>query len=103
MVKLTVMYPSGEGVKFDMDYYLQKHIPMVSESLGAALKRVEVDRGLSGGAPGSEPTYVALAHLVFDSVEDLQAAVGPHAEKFAADVPNYTNTKSSTQLSEIEA
>ena len=30
MIKVTVMYPNEEGKKFDMDYYVNKHIPMVA-------------------------------------------------------------------------
>jgi uncharacterized protein (TIGR02118 family) len=101
MVRVSVMYPSGDNVTFDLDYYLKKHIPMVQESLGSALKGVEVDSGLAGRLPGSPPPYVAIAHLVFDSVEAFQNSMGPYAEKFAADVPNYTNTSGDLQVSEI--
>lgn len=101
MIRCSVMYPSGDGATFDLDYYVNKHIPMVVESVGPALKSVEVDSGLSGGAPGSQPPYLAIAHLVFDSVEDFQSAMGPHSPKFSADVPNYTNTTASLQISEI--
>jgi len=38
MIKVSVMYPSGEGSKFDMAYYCNKHIPMVRQKFGAALK-----------------------------------------------------------------
>ena len=29
MILITVMYPAGAETKFDSDYYLQKHIPLV--------------------------------------------------------------------------
>ncbi len=29
MIKVTVLYPNEEGKKFDLDYYLNKHLPMV--------------------------------------------------------------------------
>lgn len=31
MVLISVMYPGGAGTRFDMDYYLKKHMPLVSE------------------------------------------------------------------------
>jgi uncharacterized protein (TIGR02118 family) len=101
MIKVSVLYPGGEGTTFDHDYYVDKHIPMVAELLGDKLRAVSVDRGLGGREPGSPPPYVAMAHLVFDSVEDFQAAMGPHAEQIGADVANYTNTTAAMQLSEI--
>jgi uncharacterized protein (TIGR02118 family) len=101
MIKVSVLYPSGDDATFDHQYYLDSHIPMVAELLGEKLKDVTVDRGLGGGAPGAAPPYLAMAHLVFDSVEDFQAAMGPHSEQIGRDVPNYTNTTAILQISEI--
>ena len=101
MIIVSVLYPSGVGSKFDMDYYLQRHIPMVQRRLGAPLKRVAVERGLVGGAPGAPPPYLAAAHLYFESVEAFQGAFAPHAEPILSDVPNYTNTTPLIQISEV--
>ncbi|MBI1881062.1 MAG: EthD family reductase [Chloroflexi bacterium] len=43
--------------------------------------------------PGSDPTYVALCHFLFDSVEDFLAAFNPHAGFLQGDMPNYTDIK----------
>ena len=51
MIKVSVLYPAGEKVTFDMDYYCKKHMPMVKEKLGAACKTIAVEQGLGGGAP----------------------------------------------------
>ena len=40
MIKLSVMYPTGEGKTFDMDYYLNKHIPLVGKLLGESNKEI---------------------------------------------------------------
>ena len=101
MIIVSVLYPSGVGSKFDMDYYLQRHIPMVQRRLGAPLKRVAVERGLVGGAPGAPPPYLAAAHLYFESVEAFQGAFAPHAGPIMSDVPNYTNTTPLIQISEV--
>jgi uncharacterized protein (TIGR02118 family) len=101
MIKVSVLYPSGDDATFDHQYYLDRHIPMVADLLGEKLKNVTVDRGLGGGAPGAAPPYLAMAHLVFDSVEDFQGAMGPHSEQIGGDVPNYTNTTAIVQISEI--
>ena len=101
MIKVSVLYPQGPSTRFDAEYYLGKHVPMVKGVLGPALKGVSVELGLAGGDPGSSPTYVAMGHLLFDSVEAFQAAFGPHAEKVMADIPNYTNVKPTLQLSEV--
>ena len=102
MIKLSVLYPDGVGKKFDIDYYCNRHIPMVREKLGAAVKGAAVEHGLSGGAPGSRPAYVAMGHLYFDSVEAFQAAFGPHAPAIMADIPNYTDIEPVIQLSDVK-
>ncbi len=101
MIIVSVLYPNGPQAKFDLDYYLKSHIPMVQRRLGAPLKRVAVERGLAGGAPGAQPPYVAAGHLHFESVEAFQAAFGPQAQPILADVPNYTNTTPVIQISEV--
>jgi uncharacterized protein (TIGR02118 family) len=69
MIKVGVFYPHSQGSKFDMKYYLEKHIPLVRQKVGPALKSVAVEQGLAGGAPGTPMTYVAMCHLLFDSVD----------------------------------
>lgn len=102
MIKVSVFYPSGQGNTFDMNYYIATHMPLVRRLLGTALKKVEVDQGLAGGTPGSPPTYLAIGHLFFESLQTFQAAFGPHRAAIAGDVPNYTNTQATIQISEVK-
>jgi uncharacterized protein (TIGR02118 family) len=102
MIKVTVFYPNNPGTTFDMAYYTSKHMPMVKDRCGAACKSATADLGLSGGEPGSKPTYVAIGCLTFESVEAFQKAFGPHAKEILADIPNYTNSKPVIQVSEIK-
>ncbi|MGB7292505.1 MAG: EthD family reductase [Thermodesulfobacteriota bacterium] len=102
MVKISVFYPNDEGKTFDMEYYCNKHIPMVQEKLGALCKGVAVEQGLAGAEPGSRATYVAMGHLYFDSVEEFQATFGPHAEAIMGDIPNYTDIRPAIQISEVK-
>jgi uncharacterized protein (TIGR02118 family) len=102
VIKVSVLYPNTAGSRFDMTYYLNKHIPMVQQKLGTALKGASVEQGLGGAQPGSPPAYVAMGHLLFDSVETFQKSFGPHAETIVADVSNYTNTQPTIQVSEVK-
>ncbi len=102
MIKVSVFYPNNEGSKFDIDYYCKSHIPMVQDKLGAALKGASVDQGLGGPEPGSRATYVAMGHLLFESIEAFQGAFGPHAEAIMGDVPNYTDIQPLIQISEVK-
>jgi uncharacterized protein (TIGR02118 family) len=101
MIKVSVLYPNHEGSTFDMAYYCDRHIPLVRQLLGMALKAVAVEEGIGGVEPGSPPLYLALGHLSFDSLESFQTAFGPNAPEIVADVPNYTNSHPIIQISEV--
>jgi uncharacterized protein (TIGR02118 family) len=103
MIKLSVMYPNGEGKTFDMNYYLNTHIPLVAKLLGDAVKGATVEEGLGGGAPGSIATYAAMGNIYFDSMESFQNSFGPSAPQIMADAPNYTNIEPVVQLSKVMA
>ena len=102
MIRISVMYPNSDGGTFDMDYYVNKHMPMVGERCGDLLKGMSVDGGLAGGAPGEPATYSAVGCLLFESVDDFQSAFVPHAAEIMGDIPNYTNTTPVIQISEVK-
>jgi uncharacterized protein (TIGR02118 family) len=102
MIKVSILYPNQPGGQFNFDYYLDQHMPMTIAKLGAALKGVSVEQGMSGGAPDAPPAYVALCHLLFDSVEAFQSAFTPHAALLQGDIPNYTDAVPVIQISEVK-
>lgn len=102
MIKVSVLYPNTAGCKFNMDYYLTQHMPMVQQKLGPACKRMAVDEGIAGGAPGAPATYVAMGHLYFDSVDAFQNAFAPHAPAIMADIANYTDIQPIIQISAVK-
>ena len=67
MIKVSVLYPQTEGMRFYMAYFVDKHMGLVKRVLGDALHHFEIDEGLSGAAPGSQPTYRAAVHMYFAS------------------------------------
>lgn len=101
MIKVSVTYPNVAGESFDMDYYTEKHLPMVAKLLGSALKGVTAEKGLGGAAPGSPAPYIAVGNMYFNSVEEFNKAFGPNAEKIMSDLPNFTGIKPVIQISEI--
>jgi uncharacterized protein (TIGR02118 family) len=102
MIKISVFYPNSAGAKFDMNYYVSKHLPMVQKKLGTALKGVAAEQGIAGGDPGVAAPFIAVGHLMCDSVETFQSAFAPHASEIMADVPNYTNVQPTIQISEVK-
>jgi uncharacterized protein (TIGR02118 family) len=101
MIKLSAFYPNGEGKTFDMDYYRDKHIPMVAALLGDACKAASVETGLAGLGEDKRPPYAACGHLYFDSMADLQNSFGANIEQIVEDVPNFTNIQPEVQIGEV--
>jgi uncharacterized protein (TIGR02118 family) len=100
MIKLTVVYPYSEGKNFDMDYYCNKHMAMVSAFLGDTLKGMAVEKGIAGVAPNSTAPYAAIGNMYFDSIEAFQDSFS-RADQLMADIPNFTNIEPIFQISEV--
>ena len=101
MIKVSVLYPNGEGKSFDMDYYCNKHVPMVAKLLGDSVKSASVEKGLAGAAPGSTAAFAAMGNLYFNSMEEFGNSFGPNADRIMADLPNFTNIEPTVQISEV--
>src|SRR5947208_6779763 len=101
MIKVSVFYANGPEAKFDMEYYCTRHIPLVQRLCGAELKTAAVEEGVAGATPGSAPSFLAMGHLLFESVEAFEGSFGPHASQIVADVPNYTNIQPVIQVSQV--
>ena len=100
-IKVSVLYPNENGKTFDMDYYCNKHVPMVAGLLGDAVIGASVEKGLGGGNPDQDAAYTAMGNLYFESMESFQNSFGPNAEKIMEDIPNYTNIEAVIQISEV--
>jgi len=93
-VKMSVLYPASEGSTFDMEYYKVKHRAIVERVLGP------VEFSCEQGLPGQP--FMATGHLVYESMEALQAATGgPDAAEAQADLANFTNVTPQIQIGTI--
>lgn len=103
MINISVLYPNTKGSRFDMQYYVEKHIPMAVKLLGASpgFKGMSVERGLGGPAPESEALNVAAVHFLFTSSDEFMAAFGAHAAEITSDIPNYTDIAPVIQFNEV--
>jgi uncharacterized protein (TIGR02118 family) len=99
MFKVTVLYPNGEGKTFDMDYYTQKHMPLMAKFFN--LKIYAIDKGISGRATNEPAPFLAIGYLYFDKLSDYESARALHAEEIKADFPKYTNVTPLIQISEV--
>jgi uncharacterized protein (TIGR02118 family) len=102
LIRVSVMYPNKIGAKFDHAYYAQKHMKMVTKKLTPmGLVKVEIDKGIGGMPPGSQPPYLAVGYLIFNSIEEMQKALAQASEELNSDIPNFTNVQPQIQICEI--
>jgi uncharacterized protein (TIGR02118 family) len=62
----------------------------------------EFDKGLSDPA-GGKALYLAVAHLKFNSADQLQKALAKHGAEIMGDIPNYTKIEPIMQVNEVIA
>lgn len=97
MIRVSVLYPNEKGKRFDLDYYVKKHMALVHKFLDSAgLVKAEVDKAADPNAP-----FIGIGHLYFKTMEDFQTGFFTHAAEFAADAANYTDITPQVQISEI--
>jgi uncharacterized protein (TIGR02118 family) len=103
MIVVSVMYPATANARFDMQYYLEKHVPLVGERWGKmGLREAKVLRGV--GAPeGGAATYSVIALLTFDSADALQQAMAQHGKEIVGDIGNFTSVQPVIQVNDVLA
>jgi len=88
MIKILILYPKKEGSRFDMQYYVEKHMPISISLLSPhpGFRAVSVERGVGGAVPGTDAAYIAICEYLFDSAGDFLEAFMPHEQKLQGDI-----------------
>jgi len=102
MIKVTILYPNGEGKTFDMDYYVNNHMKMVANLAGDSIKAMSIEKGIAGGASEAPVPYLAIGNMYFDNISAFQNSLGPHSDKLVADIVNFTNCEPILQISLVQ-
>lgn len=91
-VTITVLFPNDPDAKYDYDYYINKHLPLV--------QRLWSKYGVTGfsatkfttGPDGSEPKYAFGSVVYWTSHDQIKAAfAGPEVGQIFEDNPNFSN------------
>lgn len=101
MIKVSVLYPNEEGKKFDLGYWTTTHLELVQSLLGPmGLVKGEMEKGVSGADPNAAAPFIAVAHLYFNTTEEVHEAFKAHGGAIMGDIGNYTDIKPQFQISE---
>ncbi len=101
MIKVSVMYPNKPGRRFDVEYYLNIHIPLASILLGAAIKAITVEIGQSGATPEETAPFTAICGFTCETRKDFTDAFQAVAAQLQGDFPNYTDIEPIFQVSDV--
>ena len=101
MVKVSILYPNKPGSRFDIEYYLNTHIPMANKLLEPALKAVQVEIGASGATSNDTPPFAAIVGFTCESYKAFADAFLPNAAELQSDISNYTDIEPIIQVSDI--
>ncbi|KAJ5893456.1 Dimeric alpha-beta barrel [Penicillium taxi] len=87
----VVTYPNDEDIKFDEEYYLKTHMPLVESIWAPQLLSWSVIK-YTNDMSGNRSQYLIAARLVFESQESMQTALkSPKSAEVFADISNFTN------------
>ena len=98
---LQVLYPVGDGITFDHDYYVNTHLPMVGEHMGAHLSGASASKGLAGG-PDTPSGFHVIATLTFADQAALNAGMAK-AGPVVADIANFYTGAAQMMIGETVA
>lgn len=101
MIIVSVLYPKTTESRFDVDYYLRTHIPLVRSRWSAmGLQKVDLLQGASS-LDGGAPTYEVMGQLTFESQESLEKALTQYGNEILSDIPNFTNVQPIIQTGKV--
>jgi uncharacterized protein (TIGR02118 family) len=94
---MTIVYPAGEGIKFDPDYYRDHHLKLIMSLYGSSIKRFE----LRTVPPAPSPKFAAAVNIWIADFEAFNANNAKHGPELVADVPHFTNAQPTIQFDEV--
>lgn len=113
---LTIVYPAGEGLTFNADYYRDHHLKTIMKLYGNTIQRFELRKvnappappaGAApppprpAGAPPPPPRYAAAVNIWIADLEAFNANNQKHGKTLTDDVPNFTNTQPTIQYDKV--
>lgn len=84
----TVLYPKGEGISFNFDYYRDHHLKTIMKLYKGLIDRFELRKG-TPGPDGSAPDYLAVISIYVADEKGFAAANDKYRDTLVADVPNF--------------
>ncbi|WP_426357482.1 EthD family reductase [Pseudocolwellia sp. HL-MZ19] len=100
MIRVAVIYPNKQDRKFDINYYINNHMPLVVKKYTPyGLINAEIDSAkVKAGKQGAP--YIAIGYMIFESTKLFMQAFQAVGNELMADVVNFTDIEPEIQISE---
>jgi uncharacterized protein (TIGR02118 family) len=98
---MTILYPAGNGVTFNADYYRDHHLATIMNLYGKSISRFELRSVIPAAAGAQAIPYSAAVNIWIANLEAFNANNARHGPTLVADVPNFTNSQPTIQYDKI--
>lgn len=99
MYSLSFYFLDAPDWEFDLSFYVNKHVPMISRSLADNFIRSELHKG-HGVSRGQETIFRLACHFYVKSVEDLHEVLADKLPDFI-DSRAFTNSAVRFHINEL--
>ena len=103
---LTILYPAGEGITFNADYYRDHHLVTIMRLYGKSIDRFELRTVPAAPAPAAAaapptPRFAAAVNIWIKDLEAFNANNQKHGATLRDDVHNFTNGQPTIQYDKV--
>jgi uncharacterized protein (TIGR02118 family) len=106
---MTILYPAGDGIKFDPDYYRDHHLKTIMSLYGSSIKRFELRTVPPLPAPATPPPagtppppkFSAAVNIWIADFAAFAEDNKKHGPELVADVPHFTNAQPTIQFDDV--
>jgi uncharacterized protein (TIGR02118 family) len=103
MINVAILHPRTAGARFDVDYYLDRHMPLSVELLRShpGFRSVSVEIAIGSAVPGTDAALVAMCLYLFESIDAFVEAFTAHQARPQTDVAAYADIEPVIQFNEV--
>ncbi|KAJ9139154.1 hypothetical protein NKR23_g8126 [Pleurostoma richardsiae] len=101
---VTVVFPDEPDAKYDIDSYVEHHMPLVQSCWGKYGLQSWSATKFVDGVDGSHPLYAFGSVVVWDTEESIKTAfAGPEVAEIMGDVAAFSNKHAVFLMGEVLA
>jgi uncharacterized protein (TIGR02118 family) len=101
---LTILYPNGPDVRWDVEYYRTGHMPLIMRLYGPeAISRFELRKGMTSADGAGPAPFIGSINIYINKQEAFAAAGQAHTQTLVDDVKNFSSVNPTAFPTTIEA